>query len=328
MFKNPRSLLLLFLLIPVYAVILANYRSGKAGLKKLGGAWRESFLLNVFIVKYFFHSFLFICAAAFTIIAIASPIWGSRPEPYNPGGLDIVLALDISRSMKAQDSSPSRLARSKTIIQGLVEGLPNDRYALVLIKGDGVLAIPPTEDKAALYTMMERIEPEYYTAKSTNLQTGLETALKSFPGGTATRKVIILFSDGDSLYGNPGETAREAADNGIVIYTVGAGTEEGSEIPAGPGTVIKGSSGNAVISSLNRALLEEIARVTGGKYFSLNDPLILGKLMDSVSDDYHAVVRKGFLLERRERYRIFLSLAIICLFGMVIVRTFAWRKTL
>jgi Ca-activated chloride channel family protein len=327
-FRHPESFLLLLLFVPVCGVLARNYRRGREDLSRLGGVWRESALLNVFIVKWFFLSFLFLCALLFIIVALASPEWGTRPVPYNPRGIDIVLALDVSRSMKAQDSSPSRLARSRMVLQGLVEGLPENRYALVLIKGDGILAIPPTEDKAALYTVIGRLEPEMYTAKGTNLEAGLMAALNAFAEGSETRKVVILFSDGDSLSGDPREAAREAAKRGILIYTVGAGTEAGSEIPLTGGGSLAGPSGDTVISALNRPLLEELASITGGRYVPLNDPLALSRLLDMVTEDYRSKVGKGFLLESRERYRMFVVAAILCLFGMAIVKVFAWRRIL
>ena len=327
MFLAPDSFWLLLLLVPLGGLMYSRYKSGVKDLKNLGGSWRETNLLNVFVVKWFFSSLSIVLFFILAVLAMGKPVWGSYPEVYNPGGLDIVFAVDVSRSMNAPDIVPTRLSKAKTIIHGLVEGLPANRFSVVVFKGKGVVAVPATEDSVTLYNSIERLSSEMLSLASSNLEDGLRAALDAFPTGADTKKAVVLITDGESIYGQPLTAANLASRMGITIYTVGAGTPEGRTIPMAEGRLILDGEGKPVITKLNRPLLEEIAEISGGRYFSLSDPLVLAKLLTSIQEDFISVRTKGFKVSGKEQYRGFLSFASISLFIMIIIRVVRWKNT-
>ena len=328
MFKNPQAFRYLFLCLPVMYILFLRYKTGKRDLIRLGGVWREFDLANIFLVKWFFSSLLFVLFIVFITLSLASPAWGSYTKPYNPGGLDVAFVVDLSRSMMAEDVVPNRLSRTKATIQGLAESLGAQRYAVVGFKGKGVVVMPPTEDRETLFTLVERLSIDLITAGSTNLEEGLKASLKTFPQNTDSRRLVVLFSDGESLLGDPLKASELALQGDIIIYTVGVGTEEGANIPMYDGSVLLDSSGRAVITRMNRNLLEELALKTGGKFFLLNDPMVLTKMISVISDDFQDIKRRGFIIEGRDQYRVFLASAIAVIFIIIILRIIPWKNTL
>jgi len=327
-FQNPQAFWYLLICLPVFYILFLRYKSGVRDLKRLGGLWREVYLTNIFLVKWFFSSLLFLLFILLVIFSLASPVWGSYPEAYNPDGLDITFLVDLSRSMSAEDVPPNRLSRTKSIIQGLAEGLKANRFSVVGFKGVGVVVMPATQDRETLYTLVERVSTDSITAGSTNLEEGLKAALRSLPDNTNSRGVVILFSDGESLSGDPLKAAALAVEMGIPIYAVGAGTVEGGYIPLPGGDVLRDPGGKPVLTRMNKPVLENLAISTGGKFFLLGDPVVLTKMIAGISEDYQDLKRKGFKIEGRDQYRGFLMSALVVLFILVILRIVPWKDAL
>ncbi|WP_455383295.1 VWA domain-containing protein [Salinispira pacifica] len=324
---SPRLLWLLVLLVPIVLVLIRNYGFGRHDLRVLGGRGRGQELGNVYLVKSFFSGLFFCLFYVFAVLSLAGISWGQTPSEDDRNGLDIVLAVDVSRSMLAQDVKPSRLDRSRDIIRGLLRELPGTRYGLDVFKGTGSPAIPITEDRMAIESFLDYLSPRVLTSPGTDLERGLDTALAMFPSATGRFRAVILFTDGESQEGNPFAAADRAQKLGIPVFTVMAGTSQGTTIPVGDGSVIRGSNGEPVVSRANIGVLDDIARVSGGSEFQLSDPAVFGSLLSAVQRYAGEKAIGGFRLTDVLRYRIFLGLSLLFLLFSLAVRVVKWKNT-
>jgi Ca-activated chloride channel family protein len=208
----------------------------------------------------------------FGILALARPQWGARLEEIRRRGVDIIVALDSSFSMNAEDVAPSRLQKAKGEIRTLVEKLRGDRLGLVCFAGSAVLQCPLTLDYAAVLMFLDAADTQVISDPGTSLAAAIATADASFIAKERRYKVLILFTDGEDLQGQVDPAARKARDAGVVIYTVGVGSPEGRPIPVrdANGNIVeyrKDSDGQVVVSRLDERNLAKIAGETGGRYF-------------------------------------------------------------
>ncbi len=254
-------------------------------------------------------------AVVLLVLAVARPQWGSRMELVQRKGLDIVIAVDVSLSMLAEDIRPNRLTRSKQEISRFVDRLEGDRIGLVAFAGDAFLQSPLTSDHAAFRIFLDVLEPGLIDAPGTDISRALEAGLKAFPPGEGKYRVMVLLTDGEDHGGRALRIAEEAAKAGVVIYTVGIGSLAGVPIPvpgAGGRRVYKRDRQGEIVSTrLDPDLLMGIARATGGEFyhaqpgrFELLDVLEKINAMERRSLDAESVSR----LE--ERHQIPLAIAI------------------
>jgi Ca-activated chloride channel family protein len=210
-------------------------------------------------------------AVLFLALALARPQWGSKMELVQRKGLDIVIAVDVSLSMLAEDIRPNRLARSKQEIQRFVERLEGDRAALVAFAGDAFLQCPLTSDYAAFRIFLDVLDPGLIEAPGTDLARAMETAIKAFPPGEGKQRVMVLLTDGEDHGGRALKVAEAAAEQGVIIYTVGIGSVTGVPIPIGDGSGSRAykrdSRGEIVSTRLAPELLSQIALATGGEFY-------------------------------------------------------------
>ncbi len=254
-------------------------------------------------------------AVLFLSLALARPQWGSRMEMVQRKGIDIVIAVDVSLSMLAEDIRPNRLARSKQEIQRFVEKLAGDRAALVAFAGDAFLQAPLTSDYGAFRVFLDVLEPGLIEAPGTDLGRALEEALKAFPPGEGRHRAIVLLTDGEDHGKRTPEMIEEAARRGIVVHTVGVGSPGGVPIPvtdaSGRRAYKRDARGEMVTTRLDPELLARIARATGGDFhharpgrFELLDVLEKINAMEKRSYDAEQVTR------REERFQLPLGLAL------------------
>ena len=270
----------------------------------------------------------FIASMASAIIALAGPQWGERLVPEYRRGLDIVLAMDISRSMDAADVAPSRLRRAAAIARTFVESSPGTRFSVVLGKGDGVVAIPLTDDAESVFSLLAALSSGTMSSKGTDLERLTDASLRAFPSSSSARRMVVIFSDGESLSGDVKAAAARAAAEGVLVSAVGVGTEAGTPVPVGPGSkeLIRGSDGTPVRSALSEATLRGIAERTGGAYFdgSRNDA---GGSITAFSAQLSSVAAAdGFRKEPLPRYRLFLAAALLFLLAAKAAETVPRRR--
>lgn len=302
-------LALFLLLIPA----IFNYRKGRKTLRLLAGQWRNEESSQVYFIKsliYWLTIFLFFI---FSILALAGLSWGKTTVKDESSGLDLVIAVDISRSMLADDIAPSRLTRAAEGISYVLNSFESTRAALVIFKGEGNVLVPLTEDRILMESAIRSLSPDLYTVPGSDLELGIRSALNAFPPGSPGKKAILLVSDGESLNGSPREAAREAYLQEVPLFILGAGASEGILLQDISGIVIKDNNGQAVITRLNGELLRDLAERSGGSYYNLSDPRSLGEIVTSIRELTAAQDKERIVSRDQKQYRIFVILALFFL---------------
>lgn len=212
---------------------------------------------------------LWFFACALVVVALGRPRWGIRWQEERQRGLDILVVLDASESMRATDSAPDRLQRAKWGVSDLLRQLSGDRVGLVAFAGSSFLACPLTTDYAAFSMMLDDVNPGSIPRGGTSLAQALETALGSFEQAGETDRAIVLISDGEDHEGGTEKAVAALAQARVRVFVVGVGTSEGGTIPAAggePGALLRDRSGNVVRTTLREEALRSIAVATGGIY--------------------------------------------------------------
>lgn len=272
-FGDP-SLLWLLALVPALALFFAWALWRKAAVLR---RFAESEMLRRLVAgtslpRQIAKMVLLLLAVLFLALALARPQWGAKQEIVQRKGLDVVVAVDVSLSMYAEDIKPNRLARSKQEIQRFAERLNGDRVALVAFAGDAFLQCPLTSDYNAFRIFLDVLDPTLIDAPGTNVARALEEGLKAFPktAGAAKYRVMVLLTDGEDHGGRALKVAELAAEQGVIVHTVGIGSVTGVPIPvrdeSGNKSYKKDRHGNLVSTRMDPELLMQIAKITNGKF--------------------------------------------------------------
>ena len=259
--------------------------------------------------------FLLLLALAFLFVALARPQWGRKMEHIERRGLDLVLLQDISLSMLAEDVKPNRLVRSRHEISSFLEGLSGDRVGLVAFSGEAQVMVPLTLDYGTVQMMLRELNPGWLMP-GTNLENAIRKGMSLFKnsGGAGKYSVMILMSDGEELEDAAVNAAKEAAEMGIKIYTIGIGSREGVPIPVksrnGDVAYKKDVQGNIVTTRLEEGTLQEIASVTGALYFYASPgEFQLQKVLTEIASMEKKEQASDRMENYQDRYQIFLGLA-------------------
>lgn len=263
---------------------------------------------------------LLVAAVAAILFALARPQWGFAWEEANQRGLDIMVAIDTSRSMLARDVLPNRLEKSKLAVIDLMRLAKSDRLGLVVFAGAAFLQAPLTLDEQAFQEAVDSVAVDVVPVGGTSLSSAIHTSLEAFEKGNENHKVLVLFTDGEDHDADADTlaAAKEAADAGMRIFTIGVGTPEGELLRVtdeqGNTSFIKDDDGNVVKSHLNQTLLQQIATEANGFYL----PLQGANPMETLYTRGLAPLPKNEETTRltrvyRERYHWFLGFAVICL---------------
>lgn len=317
-FASPIWLYIAGLLIVALSVLLAY------GLKKrdwLLGRFAAERLLQQLTTqtsqkRLLLRALFILIAVAFIGIALARPQYGVEWTERKARSLDIVFALDSSKSMLATDLRPTRLDRAKLAILDLVERLESDRVGLIVFAGSAFLQTPPTLDYSAFRESLASIDPNVMTLGGSNLGSAIKEATKAFPPDNNV-KIVILLTDGEDLTGEAIKAAEKVTTEGIKIYTIGIGTKEGEYLKNrtkdGSERFVRDAQGQPVRSQLDELTLKEIAKITEAGYCQLNEQSLV-QLFDSVIDNLPRKERESELQELRiERYQWALAAAFIFL---------------
>ena len=256
---------------------------------------------------------------ALAIVSLAQPRWGYTFEDVKRKGLDLLIAVDTSRSMLSNDVQPDRLDRVKLAIQDLIGQLQGDRVGLIAFAGRAFLQAPLTIDYDAVVEALSDLDSKTIPEGGTNISSAITLATQSFGKSAMGNRALVVFTDGEELSGDALKTAKEAADAGVRIFTVGVGTPQGSLIPVtgddGQTSFVKDAAGQVVKSKLDDKRLREIAQATGGFYLHLeNGP----RSMQQIQNEGLAKMQAAEMdvrLSRRpiERYEWPLGAALIAL---------------
>ena len=319
-FAKPTFLYFL-LLVPLFAVFLvwANNRR-KADLSRLGDRnlidrlsaginWHGRFLRSV----------LWLLALALVIFSLARPQWGTEVQTVDQEGLQVMVALDVSQSMLAQDIKPDRLERAKLEISDLMDRLNGDEIGLVLFSGAAFVQFPLTSDYNTARMYLDSADPTVISRPGTAIGDAIRTAVSAFDETLDSQKVLLVISDGEDSETDPVAAAREAADQAILIYTIGFGTPQGEPVPETDafGNVTgykKDAQGNVVISKLDEGTLQQVAQIGGGQYFRAGaDASELDRLLAEMDTLQKAKLESRFNTRMIERYQGFLLVAFLAL---------------
>ncbi len=236
----------------------------------------------------------FILSLAFLIFAMANPLVGSKIKKAERKGVELMLCLDISNSMLANDIKPSRLQNAKQSISQLIDRLEGDKIGLVIFAGDAYKQLPLTNDYAAAKIFLQSIHPRLIRTQGTDIAKAIDLALSSFPEKTNTDKAIIIISDGEDHEGNAEESAAIAHEQGVKIFTLGMGLPEGAPIPEKINNQVvfkKDNDGKTVISKINEQMLQDIAKIGDGIYIRANNNR---SALDILFDEIRKMEEKSF----------------------------------
>ena len=261
---------------------------------------------------------LWFVGIALIIFALARPQWGSDVQIVEHRGVQVMVALDISRSMLAQDLKPTRLDRAKLEISDMMSRLTGDEVGIVLFSGASFIQFPLTFDYATARTYLRNANPDIISRQGTVIAKAIETAMTGFNEERVSQKIIVIMTDGENHEGDPIAAARQAAEEGAVIYTVGFGSPEGEPIPVydAQGNVTgyrEDDQGRVVISSLDEATLQEVARAGGGRYFRAVERGAISGLVDEIQSFQDESLESEFNRKQIERFQIFLLAGILSL---------------
>ncbi len=262
---------------------------------------------------------LLLLGLALAIVSLAQPRWGYTFEDVKRKGLDLLVAVDTSRSMLSNDVQPNRLDRVKLAIQDLIDELQGDRVGLIAFAGRAFLQAPLTIDYDAVIEAVNDLDTKTIPEGGTNISSAITLATQSFGKSAMGNRALIIFTDGEELSGDAVKTAKAAADAGVRIFTVGVGTPQGSLIPVtgdnGETNFVKDSAGQVVKSKLDDKRLREVAEATGGFYLHLeNGPRTMQQVQSEGLTKMQAA-EMDVRLSRRpiERYEWPLGAALIAL---------------
>lgn len=227
-------------------------------------------------------------ALAFFITGIARPQFGSKLKTVKREGVELIIALDVSNSMMAEDIQPNRLERAKRAISRLIDRLKDDKIGLIVFAGDAYTQLPITSDYNSAKLFLNAVNTQIVPKQGTAIGAAIDLARKSFsPGADAANKAIIVITDGENHEDDAVSAAKAAVEEGIVVHTIGMGLPSGSPIPVlrnGQTEYMKDRDGNVVVTKLNEQMLEQIAAAGQGVYVRANNSQVgLNALFDEIN---------------------------------------------
>lgn len=311
-FGSPEYFYLLFLIPLLIAVYLIYVSARKKRLEKFGRPETVAELMPLASPKRVRGKFvILLIALALVIVALARPQIGSKLREVKRTGIEIMIAVDVSNSMLAQDFEPNRLERTKYAIDRLLEQLQQDRIGVIVFAGEAYVQLPITSDYMAARNFVSNLSPNMVTRQGTAMGAAINLAINSFSSGSEGSRVIILISDGENHADDPLKAAQLAEERGIKIYTIGVGTPEGAPIVI-DGEYIMDKEGNMVVSKLDEATLEQIALMTGGSYIrATNRSIGLSEIIDRVNEVEKKELTATLFDEYNEQYQYFLAAALL-----------------
>ena len=318
-FAHPEYLLLL-LLVPFFFIGLALWMGArKRRLRKLG----DEALVNELMPswsrsKRWVRTVIYSLAFIFFVIGLSRPQIGAKLKEYKARGAEIMVVLDVSNSMLAQDYSPNRLERAKLAISRITDKLQGDRIGLIIFAGSSFVQLPITSDYVSAKMFLNNISTESVPIQGTAIGDAINTAVRSFSAQSDQSRAVIVITDGENHEDDAVAAATMAAEAGVKVYTIGVGSADGQPIPM-KGGLLKDKEGNIVVTKLDEDTLRSIAEAGGGAYVHAgNDEFGLTPIIDDIKkmqeEEYSSVVFE----EYDEQFMYFLGVA-LALFALEMI---------
>lgn len=309
--------LLAILIITI--VFVYNLLWSKKMVKKLSSVKLRGLVLPQlsFGVKWV-HFLLFVLMWVFLIIGIANPQIGSKLYESKREGIDLIVAIDVSNSMLAEDIKPNRLERTRMGVEKLIDNLEGDRLGIVIFAGKAHVQLPLTTDYAAAKLFTNSLSTSSVNSQGTSIGAALETSLQSFDFSTKTSKAIIIVTDGEDHEEDAIKLAKQAREKGVIIYTIGMGSVQGAPIPIYRNGVQLGykkdKDGTTIITRLNEAMLMDLADHGGGQFFRAgNGSIGLKSILSEINKLEATEMESKIFSDYEDRFQYFLIAALFLL---------------
>ena len=268
--------------------------------------------------KPFLKVLFIVFALAGLVLGLVNPKIGSQLETVKREGVDIVFAVDVSKSMEAEDIAPNRLEKSKQLVRQIIGNLGSDRVGIIAYAGSAFPQLPITTDYGSAEMFLESLNTDMISSQGTAIGDAIDLATGFFDDNQQTNRVMFILSDGEDHGGNIEDMARQAADAGIRIYTIGVGTTKGGPIPIKRNGVIqnykKDNQGETVITKLDPAILQEIAEEANGEYI---DGSVTAEVTEKVQEELLTIEKTEFeakqFADYKSQFQWFVGLAILLL---------------
>lgn len=274
-------------------------------------------------------------AIAFLTMAMINPKIGSKMETVKREGIDIVFAIDVSKSMLAEDIAPNRLEKSKQLVTQIINNLTSDRIGIIAYAGSAFPQLPITTDYGSAKLFLQAMNTDMVSSQGTAINEAIELAQTYYNDESETNRVLFLISDGEDHGGDIADIAEQAAEKGIRIFTIGVGTSKGGPIPIKRNNVIqsykKDRSGETVITRLDEATLKQISEETNGEYISgTNTNEVIEKVNDILANIEKTEFESKQFADYKDQFQWFLGFGIlfIVLDVFILERKTAWIKRL
>ncbi len=315
-FAQPEYFLLILLIPFLYLFHGINRRIRRKRIEKLGDmAILNKLMPRASAARGWIKLSILSIALFFFAVGLARPQLGARIKEVEGTGIEIMIALDVSNSMLAQDYSPNRLERAKLAVSRLTDKLNQDRIGLIVFAGQAFVQLPITTDYVSAKMFLNSINTNSVPVQGTSLADAINLAVKSFSAESSnSSKAVILITDGEDHEDDPIAAAKTAGELGVVIYTIGIGSQEGKPIPMADGELLKDREGNIVVTRLDEETLLQIAQAGKGKYIRAgNSDFGLEAIVDQIrnmdKETFSSVVFEDF----NEQYMYFFGIALIFL---------------
>ena len=304
--------LALLLLIPVFFIIQALIlKLRRRRIRKFGDEALVSNLMPSYAKgKVWVRLALFSIGFFFFVIGLSRPQIGAKLKEHETKGAEIMIVLDVSNSMLAEDYSPNRLERAKLAISRIVDKLRDDRIGLILFAGDSFVQLPITTDYVSAKMFLNSISTDSVPVQGTAIGDAINTAMRSFSVQSEKSRAIIIITDGENHEDDPISAAEQAAEMGVRVYTIGVGSPEGKPIPM-DGELLKDKNGEIVVTRLDEKVLQDVAQAGNGVYVRAgNTEFGLNPIIDNIrkleDERYSSVVFEEF----DEQFMYFLGIAL------------------
>lgn len=265
---------------------------------------------------------LYSLALAFLILAAARPQVGSKLREEHQKGIEMMLVVDVSNSMLAEDFEPNRLDRTKFAIDRVVESMKQDRIGVVAFAGEAQVQLPITSDYRMARAFARKLSPQMVRTQGTDLGAAIKLATMSFSSQSEGSRVMILITDGENHESDALEAAQAAAEKGIAIYTIGIGTPEGAPVMIG-GEYLTDENGDMVVSKLDEKMLQEIASTTGGAYVRATKQSIgLNEIVDRLKelDESDLATTRFEAFDEQFQYPLVVALLLLLIESLILDR--------
>lgn len=320
-FGHEKMLWGLLILPVIIALYLLALRRRRRDLDAYGDRELTGYLMpEASVSAYRWKIVLTVIGFALVIIGAAGPRVGTMLKEVEQKGREVIIAMDVSNSMLAEDIKPSRIERAKQLIGRMVDDMNNDKVGLIVFAGDAYTQIPITDDYPSVKMFLGTTGPDMVSKQGTAIGAAIELAIRSFPSDDVAleneeslkNKAIIVITDGENHEDDAIEAAKHAYDKGIKVFTIGLGDPAGVPIPVSPGSTAKrrNKDGTVVVSKLNEKLLMDIAAEGDGAYIPVGR---ISSLMDELNKLQKTELKKKVYADYAERYQYFIGFGLLFL---------------